>query len=43
MGEIFEPEGIYARYSGDFSKILPLSKNGGHFEFLTKMVKLKIA
>ena len=24
-------------------KIFPLSKNGGHFEFLTKMVKFKIA
>ena len=24
-------------------KFFPLSKNGGHFEFLTKMLKLKIA
>ena len=24
----------------NFQKIFPLSKNGGHFEFLTKMVKL---
>ena len=26
-----------------FEKNFPLSKNGSHFEFLTKMVKLKIA
>ena len=33
IGEIFGPEGIYARYSSQFSKIFPPSKNGGHFEF----------
>ena len=27
----------------NFQKKIPLSKNGGHFEFLTKMEKLQIA
>ena len=31
--EIFDPQGIRAMYSWQFSKNFPLPKNGGHFEF----------
>ena len=31
--EIFDPQGIRAVYSWQFSKNFPLPKNGGHFEF----------
>ena len=44
--EIFDPQGIRAMYSWQFSKNFPLPKNGGHFEFSNfsqTMAKYKIA
>ena len=41
--EIFEPQGISAIYSCQFSKDFPLPKNDGHFEFSPKMEKYKLA
>ena len=41
--EIFDPQGVRAMYSWQFSKNFPLTKNGVHFEFLPKMAKHKFA
>ena len=41
--EIFNPQGISAIYSCQFSKDFPLPKNNGHFEFSPKMEKHKLA
>ena len=41
--EIFDPQGMSAEWSSQFSKTFCLPQIGGHFEFFTKIAKHKSA